>query len=153
MDSENIRRRVRATYQQGSEAVVEFVVALMSELTAQVETVAARIAAVEGENAALRATLGTNSHNSGKPPSSDGPGLTPHPKSQWVVSGRYWGTQGTGLLTMACRGVGCVRYFPLRNVSGLLASSRAANSSQARIRSGGRGSRGGIAGVRRDGVS
>ncbi len=55
MDSENIRRRVRATYQQGSEAVVEFVVALMSELTAQVETVAARIAAVEGENAALRA--------------------------------------------------------------------------------------------------
>lgn len=55
MDSENIRRRVRATYQQGSEAIVEFVVALISELTAQVETVAARIAAVEGENAALRA--------------------------------------------------------------------------------------------------
>ena len=100
MDSENICTRVRATYQQGSEAVVEFVVALMSELTAQVETVAARVAAVEGgnavlraENAALRARLGTTSHNSGKPPSSDGPGVTPHPKSQRVVSGRKPGGQ------------------------------------------------------------
>jgi len=100
MDTENIRTRVRVTYQQGSEAVVELVVALMSELTAQVETVAARVAAVEGENAALRAEnaalrarLGTTSHNSGKPPSSDGPGVTPHPKSQRVVSGRKPGGQ------------------------------------------------------------
>lgn len=100
MDTENVRTQVRATYQQGSEAVVEFVVALMSEVTAQVETVAARVAAVEGENAALRAEnaalrarLGTNSHNSGKPPSSDGPGVKPHPKSQRVVSGRTPGGQ------------------------------------------------------------
>ncbi len=107
MDSETIRTRVRATYQQGSDAVVELVVALMSELTAQVETVATRVAAVEGENAALRAenaalraenaalraTVGTNSHNSSKPPSSDGPGLKPHPKSQRVVSGRKPGGQ------------------------------------------------------------
>ncbi len=100
METENIRTRVRATYQQGSDAVVEFVVALMSELTMQVETVAARVAAVEGENAALRAenaalrvVLGTNSHNSGKPPSSDGPGVKPHPKSQRVVSGRKSGGQ------------------------------------------------------------
>jgi len=100
MDSENIRTQVRATYQQGSDAVVEFVVALMSALTAQVETVAARVTAVEGENAvlraenaALRARLGTNSHNSGKPPSSDGPGVKPHPKSQRVVSGRKPGGQ------------------------------------------------------------
>ena len=93
MDSENMRTRVRATYQQGSDAVVDLVVALMSELTAQVETVATPVAAVEGENAALRATVGTNSHNSGKPPSSDGPGLKPHPKSQRVVSGRKPGGQ------------------------------------------------------------
>jgi len=84
---------VRATYQQGSDAVVDLVVALMSELTAQVETVATRVAAVEGENAALRATVGTNSHNSGKPPSSDGPGVKPHPQSQRVVSGRKPGGQ------------------------------------------------------------
>jgi len=100
METENIRTRVRATYQQGSDAVVEFVVVLMSELTAQVETVAARVAAVEGENAALRtenaalrARVGTNSHNSGNPPSSDGPGVKPHPKSQRVVSGRKPGGQ------------------------------------------------------------
>jgi len=100
MDSENIRTRVQATYQQGSEAVVALVVALMSDLMAQVETVATRVTAVEGENAALRAEnaalrarLGTTSHNSGKPPSSDGPGVTPHPKSQRVVSGRKPGGQ------------------------------------------------------------
>ncbi len=100
MDSENMRTRVRATYQQGSDAVVDLVVALMSELTAQVETVATRVAAVEGENAALRAenaalraTVGTNSHNSSKPPSSDGPRLKPHPQSQRVVSGRKPGGQ------------------------------------------------------------
>jgi len=100
METENIRTRVRATYQQGSDAVVEFVVVLMSEVTAQMETVAARVAAVEGENAvlraenaALRALLGTNSHNSSNPPSSDGPGVTPHPKSQRVVSGRRPGGQ------------------------------------------------------------
>ncbi len=95
-----MRTQVRATYQQGSDAVVELVVALMSALTAQMETVVARVAAVESENAvlraenaALRARLGTTSHNSGKPPSSDGPGVKPHPKSQRVVSGRKPGGQ------------------------------------------------------------
>ena len=104
MDTETIGARVRATYQQGPDAVGELVVALMSELTAQVETVAARmaarIAALEGENAALRAEnaalralRGTNSHTSSKPPSSDGPGVKPDPKSQRVVSGRKSGGQ------------------------------------------------------------
>ncbi len=100
MDKENLRTRVRATYQQGSDAVVDLVVALVGELTAQVETVATRVAVLEGENAALRvenaalrATVGTNSHNSSKPPSSDGPGIKPHPKRLRVVSGRKPGGQ------------------------------------------------------------
>jgi len=92
-ETENRGARVRATYQQGPDAVVALVVTLLSELTAQVETVADRVAAVERanatlrtENAALRARLGTTSHNSSKPPSSDGPGVKPAPKSQRVVS-------------------------------------------------------------------
>jgi len=72
----------------------------MGELEAQLESVVARVTSVEGEsatlraeNAALRATLDTTSRNSGKPPSSDGPGVKPHPTSQRVVSGRKPGGQ------------------------------------------------------------
>ena len=75
-------------------------VILMGELAAQLETVSARVASVESanaalrtENAALRATRDTTSRNSGKPPSSDGPGVRPHPKSQRVSSGRKPGGQ------------------------------------------------------------
>lgn len=91
MDIESMRARVREAYQDGPEAVVELVVLLMSELAAQMETVAARVTALEGENATLRAkraTLDTTSRNSGTPPSSDGPGLKPHPQSQRAPSGR-----------------------------------------------------------------
>jgi len=100
MDTENLRGQVVDAYEQGADAVVALVVILMGELAAQLETMSARVTSVEGENAtlrtenaALRATLGTNSHNSGKPPSSDGPGIKPHPKSQRVVSGRKPGGQ------------------------------------------------------------
>src|SRR5207248_9637203 len=100
MDTESMRARVLDAYQHGAEAVVELVGTLMSELAAQLETVAARVTALEGENAtlrtenaALRAKLETTSRNSGMPPSSDGPGVTPHPKSQRVPSGRPPGGQ------------------------------------------------------------
>lgn len=100
MDTESVRERVLETQQQGAEAVVALVVRLVSELVAQVETLSARVAAVEGEsatlrteNATLRARLGTNSRNSGKPPSSDGPSVKPHPKSQRVPRGRPSGGQ------------------------------------------------------------
>ncbi len=93
MDTENIRARVLAAYQHGPDAVVALVVTLMSELAVQVDTVSARVAALEGENASLRATLDTNSRNSGKPPSSDGPGIKPHPQSQRAPSGRQSGGQ------------------------------------------------------------
>ena len=100
MDIECVRARVQGAYEHGPEAVVELVVTLMSELTAHLETVAARVAAVEGENATLRtenalwrAKLATNSRNSGKPPSSDGPGVKPHPQSQRPHTGRRPGGQ------------------------------------------------------------
>ena len=51
------------------------------------------MAALEADNAALRAKLDTNSHNSSKPPSSDGPGVKPHPKSQRPQAGRKTGGQ------------------------------------------------------------
>ena len=97
---ESVRARVGDTYQQGPDAVVELVVTLMSELAAHLETVSVRVTALEeenatlrAENAALRAKLDTTSRNSGKPPSSDGPGVKPHPKSQRVPRGRQPGGQ------------------------------------------------------------
>src|SRR5689334_6760713 len=93
MDTESRRVRVLDAYQRGPEAVVELIATLLSELAAHVETLSARVTALEEENAALRGTLETNSHNSGKPPSSDGPGVKPHPKSQRTASGRPPGGQ------------------------------------------------------------
>ena len=100
MDTESLRAPVLAAYEEGPTAVVALVVTLMSGVAAQLETVATRVTVLEGENAtlrtenaALRAKLETNSRNSGKPPSSDEPGVTPHPKSQRVRSGRPPGGQ------------------------------------------------------------
>lgn len=100
MDAGGIRERALEAYQGGPEAVVELVVKLVAELAAQVESLSARVVALEAENAALqrenaalRAKLATNSRNSGKPPSSDGPGAKPHPKSQRAPSGRQPGGQ------------------------------------------------------------
>jgi transposase len=107
MESQNIRDRVQQAYPQGPDAVVALVVAFVGEFAAQVESLASRVAALETENAALRteiaalrtanatlqARLRTDSHNSSKPPSSDGPGVKPHPKSQRVATGRKPGGQ------------------------------------------------------------
>jgi len=100
METASLRVQVVDAYEQGADAVVALVVILRGELAAHLKTVAARVTSVESENAplrtenaALRAKLDTTSRNSGKPPSADGPGVRPHPKSQRVVSGRKPGGQ------------------------------------------------------------
>ena len=100
MDIESIRAKTLGAYRQGPDAVVELVVGLVAQFAAQLEVLSARVTALEAENAnlrtenaALRAQLGTNSRNSSKPPSSDGPGVKPHPKSQRGSSGRKPGGQ------------------------------------------------------------
>jgi hypothetical protein len=87
VDREGIRARVLEAYQQGPDAVVELVLSLVIEFATTDDGLSARLPAIEGENVALRAKLGANSRNSGKPPSTDGPGVRPHPKSQRGRSG------------------------------------------------------------------
>ncbi len=65
----------------------------VEELVTRNKELEAENSALRTENQALRARLGTNSSNSGKPPSSDGPGVKPHPKSQRQSSGRKPGGQ------------------------------------------------------------
>jgi transposase len=110
----SVRDRVREAYPAGADAVVAAILTVVGELAAQIETLAAAVAVLqsenatlrsenatlrsenatlESENAALRARLGTDSHNSSKPPSSDGPGVKPHPQSQRTPSGRKPGGQ------------------------------------------------------------
>lgn len=86
---ESIRAQILKAYRQGPEVVVKLTV----ELVTQLEALTERIIALEAENVALRARLNTNSRNSGKPPSSDGPGVKPHPKSQRTSTGRKTGGQ------------------------------------------------------------
>jgi len=93
MDLTRLRDRVREAYPAGVDAVVAVILAVVGELAAQIESLSAVVSTLESENAALRARLGTDSHNSSKPPSSDGPGVKPHPKSQRTPSGRKPGGQ------------------------------------------------------------
>jgi len=93
MDTERMRARVLEASEQGPEGVVALVATLLSEVAGQVTTLSARVTALEAENAGLRARLGTTSHNSSKPPSSDGPDVKPHPTSQRGRSGRSSGGQ------------------------------------------------------------
>src|SRR5574340_866657 len=107
MDMQSIADRVRAAYGQGAEAIGMGIAQIVGELAAQLDRLVvqnaalaaenaalqARIATLEAENAALQALVATNSHNSSKPPSSDGPEVKPHPKSQRGKSGRKAGGQ------------------------------------------------------------
>lgn len=90
MDEQKIRECVAAAYAQGPEALAALVATLVAEA---VEGVVARVRVLEAENAALRAKLATNSQNSSKPPSSDGPGQKPRPKSLRARTGRPSGGQ------------------------------------------------------------
>ena len=86
MDAERLRAKTLEAYRQGPDVIVALVAGLVAEL-------AGRVTALEAENASLRARLNLTSHNSSKPPSSDGPGSKPQPKSQRTPSGRKSGGQ------------------------------------------------------------
>ena len=87
MDREGIRARVLEACQQGPDAVVQLVLSLVIEFATMVDGLSARLAASEAEIVALRAKLGAHSRNSGKSPSTDRPGVRPHPKSQRGIVG------------------------------------------------------------------
>ena len=98
MDRPSLREQTLAAYTLGPEAVVALVEGLVAGFGEQVERVTARMAALEAENTGLRAEievlrgqLGKDSHNSSKPPSSDG--LKRVPKSLRGKSGRRPGGQ------------------------------------------------------------
>ncbi|MCC7107055.1 MAG: IS66 family transposase [Chloroflexi bacterium] len=101
MDTVSLREAALHGYGVGPEAVVTLVEQLvaglsesLAQVTARVALLEAEIKALRSENEALRGRLAKDSHNSSKPPSSDGPG-TPkrEPKSLRGTSGRRPGGQ------------------------------------------------------------
>ena len=81
------REEILAVYAAGPEAVVGLVEALLAQIARQDEQIAALAARV----AVLEARLAKDSHNSGKPPASDG--LAKRPKSLRVATGQKPGGQ------------------------------------------------------------
>ncbi len=79
---------------------MDLAAATREELIALIERLLERVLVLEAQNKELAARIkelehqrALDSHNSGKPPSSDGPGVKPHPKSQRKSSGRKPGGQ------------------------------------------------------------
>lgn len=93
MDTVALREQALAAYQQGPEAVVSLVTGLVAALTDALASVSARLTSPEAAAATLRAGLSTDRHHRSQPPSSDGPGRTPHPQSLRRPSGRKPGGQ------------------------------------------------------------
>ena len=83
------RDEIQAIYDAGPEAVVALVEQLLmtqAALEEQVKVLTARVQALEAQ-------LNKDSHNSHKPPSSDGPAKRPHPRSLRLRSGKPSGGQ------------------------------------------------------------
>jgi len=93
VERERLREETLTAYGQGAAAIVVLVEQLVGTLTEQVARLTGEVRELRAENEDLRGRLGTDSHNSSKPPSSDGPGSKPHPKSQRKPSGRKPGGQ------------------------------------------------------------
>lgn len=80
------REDIEKVYDQGKEAVVELVEGLISEFTSQINVLTNRVEKLEAQ-------LAKNSHNSSKPPSSDGLKKKMRMKSQRKKSGKKSGGQ------------------------------------------------------------
>ena len=80
------REEIEKVYDQGKEAVVNLVEGLINEFTSQIATLTNRIEKLEGQ-------LKKNSHNSSKPPSSDGLKKKKRTKSQRKKTGKKSGGQ------------------------------------------------------------
>jgi len=89
------REQILAIYHAGPQAVIEVVEALQGQvehLSASIAEQAEIIAQLSGRAQALQGRLAKDSHNSSKPPSSDGP-RKPTPKSLRKPTGRRVGGQ------------------------------------------------------------
>jgi transposase len=93
VERERLCEATLEAYRHGADAIVVLVEQLVGTLTEQVERLTAEVSELRAENEELRGRLGTDSHNSSKPPSSDGPASKPHPKSRRESSGRKPGGQ------------------------------------------------------------
>ena len=80
------REEIEKVYDQGKEAVVNLVEGLINEFTARIEVLTNRIDKLESQ-------LAKDSHNSSKPPSSDGLKKKKRTKSQRKKSGKKTGGQ------------------------------------------------------------
>ena len=80
---------IRAIYDQGPEAVISVFGKLLLTVSDQAKQIESLTALV----AELRSRLNKDSHNSSKPPSSDGLRKKPKPKSQRKKTGRRSGGQ------------------------------------------------------------
>lgn len=86
------REDILAVYAAGPEAVVQLVEALLTAQASQVE-LRQQVATLTARVAELETRLKKDSHNSHKPPSSDGPGKKPRPRSLRKHSGKKSGGQ------------------------------------------------------------
>src|SRR5689334_16527842 len=80
------RNEILAVYQAGPEAMVAWVQQLFDTSDRQLADVVVRVSQLE-------ASLNKNSHNSSKPPASDGLAKKPHPRSLRRRSGKKSGGQ------------------------------------------------------------
>ena len=87
------REEIEKVYDQGKEAVVNLVEGIIKEFTAQLVVLTNRIEKLENHIEKLEGQLTKNSHNSSKPPSSDGLKKKIRTKSQRKKSGKKSGGQ------------------------------------------------------------
>ena len=84
------------------ETLVELVLHLVAEQATVIAALQEQVAALQRENAELRARLGQNSSNSSRPPSSDLPGAAPRGETDAQRPGERVGSRGTRAINACC---------------------------------------------------